>query len=167
MKATPEQIASYEKICLERGGTIRDHQLSPDFPPTSIPSVMSAAFLPGQPKPLPKARARTRPERGTMNKLEARYARYLDERKAVKDILVYFFERVQFRLAQRTTYTPDFMVIQANGLVEFHEVKGFWEDDARVKIKVAAQMYWPFLFVAVKEIAKKNGGGWEKEIFNQ
>lgn len=38
------------------------------------------------------------------------------------------------------------------------------EDDARVKIKVAADLY-PFEFIAIKAKAKKNGGGWEKEVF--
>jgi hypothetical protein len=42
-----------------------------------------------------------------------------------------------------------------------HEVKGFWQDDARVKIKVAASIY-PFKFIAVK----KAKGGWEREEFS-
>jgi len=46
-----------------------------------------------------------------------------------------------------------------------HEVKGFWQDDARVKIKVAADMY-PFRFIAVKPRAKKDGGGWQTEAFS-
>ena len=37
-------------------------------------------------------------------------------------------------------------------------------DDARVKIKVAADMY-PFKFLAIKKRAKKLGGGWEIEEF--
>ena len=48
--------------------------------------------------------------------------------------------------------------------MECHEVKGFWSDDARVKIKVAADMY-PFRFMALKVLSKKNGGGWEVETF--
>jgi hypothetical protein len=52
----------------------------------------------------------------------------------------------------------------ANGEIELHEVKGFWEGDARVKIKVAAEMY-PFRFLAVKAQSKKAGGGWEVETF--
>ena len=51
-----------------------------------------------------------------------------------------------------------------DGILEMHEVKGFWQDDARVKIKVAASIY-PFRFVAVKARAKKHGGGWEVENF--
>ena len=52
----------------------------------------------------------------------------------------------------------------ANGQIELHEVKGFWMDDARVKIKVAAEMY-PFKFVAIKVKAKKDGGGYSVEEF--
>jgi hypothetical protein len=49
-------------------------------------------------------------------------------------------------------------------VLEMHEVKGFWQDDARVKIKVAASIY-PFRFVAVTARAKKHGGGWAVEEF--
>ena len=48
--------------------------------------------------------------------------------------------------------------------MELHEVKGHWQDDARVKIKVAAEQY-PFRFVAVKARAKKDGGGFSEEEF--
>lgn len=34
--------------------------------------------------------------------------------------------------------------------MECHEVKGFWTDDAKVKIKVAAEQY-PFRFIAFKK----------------
>ncbi len=54
--------------------------------------------------------------------------------------------------------------MRSDGTMEMHEVKGFWQDDARVKIKVAADMY-PLKFIAVKRRAKKNGGGWSIEEF--
>ena len=52
----------------------------------------------------------------------------------------------------------------ADGVIECHEVKGFWQDDARAKIKVAADMY-PFRFLAVRVKTKKDGGGWAMESF--
>lgn len=52
-------------------------------------------------------------------------------------------------------YTPDFFVMLASGALEAHEVKGFWQDDARVKIKCAADIY-PLRFFAVK----KSKMGW-------
>ena len=48
--------------------------------------------------------------------------------------------------------------------LEFHEVKGFWRDDARVKIKVAAE-HFPFKFVAVRKKKLSEGGGWDVEEF--
>ena len=45
-----------------------------------------------------------------------------------------------------------------------HEVKGFWRDDARAKIKIAADLY-PFRFIAVQAAPKKAGGGWTIEEF--
>ena len=37
-------------------------------------------------------------------------------------------------------------------------------DDAMAKIKIAAELY-PFRFLAAKPKAKKDGGGWEIEVF--
>lgn len=53
----------------------------------------------------------------------------------------------------------------ATGELEMHEVKGFWEDDARVKIKVAASFY-PFSFIAARPKPKEEGGGWEEHQTN-
>ena len=100
-----------------------------------------------------------------MNKTEAAYAAYLDTLKAAGEIRTWEYEYVRLLLAANTSYTPDFMVILANDLIEFHEVKGWWEDDARVKIKVAAERHKWAKFVAVTPRAKKDGGGWEREEF--
>lgn len=101
---------------------------------------------------------------GTMNKTERAYSDYLAMQQAAGEILWFKFEAVKLRLADNTFYSPDFAVMGKSGVLEMHEVKGFWEDDARVKIKVAAALY-PFVFVAVKVQAKKRGGGWEREEF--
>jgi hypothetical protein len=74
------------------------------------------------------------------------------------------FEGIKLRLADNTFYTPDFAVMLANGELELHEVKGFWQDDARVKIKIAADLY-PMRFIAVRAKLKKEGGGWVVENF--
>ncbi|MGP9850223.1 hypothetical protein ACT3T7_02270 [Halomonas sp. 111] len=101
---------------------------------------------------------------GTMNKTEAAYAALLEAEKQAGEIVWYSFEAMTFKLADNTRYTPDFAVLRADGLMEMREVKGFWREDARVKIKVAAEMF-PFRFIAVKKQSKKAGGGWEREVF--
>lgn len=101
---------------------------------------------------------------GAMNKTEAAYARDLRDAVTLGDVAWYKFEGLKLRLADNTFYTPDFAVMLSNGQMELHEVKGFWQDDARVKIKVAAELY-PFRFIAVRQLSKKAGGGWEREVF--
>lgn len=101
---------------------------------------------------------------GEMNKTEAAYDAHLWQLRAVGEILWHKFEGVKLRLADNTFYTADFAVLPADCTLEIHEVKGFWQDDARVKIKVAASLY-PFRFKAFKQRAKKHGGGWEAEAF--
>lgn len=101
---------------------------------------------------------------GAMNKTEAAYAAHLEQRRMAGEVAWYRFEGLKFRLADSTFYTPDFAVMLSDGAMEAHEVKGFWQDDARAKIKIAADLY-PFRFVAIKAKAKKDGGGWVVEEF--
>lgn len=101
---------------------------------------------------------------GQMNKTEAAYAAHLEQLKTQGDVLWYKFEGVKVRLADNTFYTPDFAVMTSDGTLEMREVKGHWLDDAKVKIKVAADLY-PFKFIAVKVRPKKDGGGWSVEEF--
>ena len=101
---------------------------------------------------------------GAMNKTEAAYDKALSDRKHAGEIVWYRFEGIKLRLADNTFYTPDFAVMLADGAMECHEVKGFWQDDARAKIKIAADQY-PFRFIAVTAKAKKHGGGWAVEEF--
>ena len=89
---------------------------------------------------------RKRHTQGRMNKTEAKHARDLECRKLSGEIAGYWFEEIKFRLADRTWYTPDFFVKMADGTFEVHEVKGFMEDDAAVKIKVAARLFPCFIF---------------------
>ena len=101
---------------------------------------------------------------GTMNKTEAAYAATLDARRHAGEVAWFKFEGIKLRLADNTFYTPDFAVMLADGALEMHEVKGYWHDDARAKIKIAADMY-PMRFIALQVISRKNGGGWAVEEF--
>lgn len=97
-----------------------------------------------------------------MNKTEAAWERELKHEQERGRIRWFGFEAVTLKLAEnRCRYTPDFCVVMADGRIEFHEVKGFWRDDARVKIKVAARLFPWARFVAVT----RKGMGWETEEF--
>jgi hypothetical protein len=141
----------------------RDHTkriLAKDFvggadtsaPPFNLPPATAGMYALGRLKT------------GEMNKTESAYDQYLWARFFAKEIAWHKFEALKFRLADNTFYTPDFAVLTAEGFIEMHEVKGFWQDDARVKIKVAASLY-PLRFIAVTPRAKKNGGGYDVEQF--
>lgn len=121
--------------------------------------VKSRTVAPESPKGIRGRGRTTKRVSGAMNGTEAAYAVHLDTRKAGREILDYWFEAMTFKLADGCRYTPDFVVQMVDGLIEVHEVKGHWEDDALVKIKVAAELF-PFRFLAVQKIAQKAGGGW-------
>lgn len=139
MRWTQEQLEQFQKVRAEKSGM--KHR--------SEPQVVAAH----------KA-ARPRYESGKMNNTESAYAQTLEIQKRTGEIVDYKFEKLKFKLADRTFYTPDFFVVRHDGF-EIHEVKGFWRDDARVKIKVAAEMFRWFRFVAVT----KKKGSWSFENF--
>jgi hypothetical protein len=95
-----------------------------------------------------------------MNKTEARYAEQLQLRLLAGEVAWFAYEALTLKLAPDTRYTPDFVVMLSDGTLECHEVKGFFRDDAKVKVKVAAEKF-PLRFVVARERPKKLGGGWE------
>jgi len=99
---------------------------------------------------------------GTMNKTESAYALELERQRQAGEIQWYRFEGVKLRLGDNTFLTVDFVVMAADGVLEMREVKGFYRDDAKVKMKVAADQY-PFRFYIVRKRSKRDGGGWEVE----
>jgi hypothetical protein len=105
-----------------------------------------------------------RRKRGEMNATEAKYAAHLEGQKLLGGVLWFAFEGVTLRLAKDMRYTPDFIVQVADGMLEIHEVKGFWGETGRLKIKMAANLF-PFRFRAFRAKAKKDGGGWAIEEF--
>lgn len=96
------------------------------------------------------------PVPGVMNKLEAAYSLQLRARQIAGEVLWFKYEAVKLRLAEKTFYTPDFAVMLDNGELEMHECKGWMEEDANVKIKVAASMY-PFRFIRCMHRNKAEG----------
>ena len=82
-------------------------------------------------------RALGRMKAGAMNQTESAYEHHLRKRQLVGEIVWYRFEGLTLRLAERCSYTPDFVVMCADGQIELHEVKGsrrVFHDDARVKV---------------------------------
>jgi len=85
------------------------------------------------------------------NAWERQYADHLEAKRVRGEILRWDYEPETLRLADRTTLCPDFRVVLPDGLIEFHEVKGFRREDAMIKIKVAAELH-PYKFVLVQKV---------------
>jgi len=102
-------------------------------------------------------------KQGQRNKTEARYEQHLELLKRIGEVVWYRFEGVKLRIGDNCFLTPDFAVMDAEGVMEMHDVKGaksIFSDDARAKMKAAAEMY-PFRFKAVYP----GKMGWEVEDF--
>lgn len=113
-------------------------------------------FQPGRPK-FAKGRKRT----GEMNKTEARFEQtFLLPRMADGRITWYVYEKLTFKLADDTRYTPDFVAMASDDVLDCYECKGAFLMDAngRTKFKVAAEQF-PLRFWFCKWINKTEG--WE------
>ncbi len=109
--------------------------------------------------------------RREMNHTEQKYAQHLAQRLMVGEIRWWEFEAWKFRLADNTYYTPDFIVVLNDLKIEAHEIKAYWKsagkvgwtDDARVKIKCAAEQH-PVRFLAVALMPDQS---WQVEEFGK
>lgn len=96
-------------------------------------------------------------KQGVRNKTEAEYEQRLELLKKAGEILWYRFESVNLRLADSTFYKPDFLVMDKDCSLAIHEIKGSYiTDDAKTKLKIAADMY-PFKFL----LCQKKNKQWE------
>jgi hypothetical protein len=100
---------------------------------------------------------------GERNKTEAAYEQFLELRRRAGEILWFKFGAIKLRLADNCFLTVDFAVMTAEGYLEMHDVKPsltFIQDDAKVKMKTAAEGF-PFSFFYAIPKRKKDGGGWD------
>lgn len=103
-----------------------------------------------------------------MNRTETAYSQVLEIKRLAGEILEWRFEPIKLKLADKTFYTPDFAVLQNDQSLELIDIKGRcgdgpggWEEDAKVKIKVAAKLYPWFLFVGICRCKE----GWKRTEF--
>lgn len=116
-----------------------------------------------------KAKGKTKPRERGMNKTERRYSEYLDSELRAQRILYWGYECMKVRLADECTWTPDFLVMDADGVITLVDTKAWWSsskkvgvtDDSLVKMKVAAEAY-PFFRVVMTWL---NEGVWNERVF--
>lgn len=123
---------------------------------------------------------------GVMNRTETRYSEYLANRLLIGEIQWWEFEPITFKLGKDLRWTPDFLILTRELELEFHDTKAGTsqkkkddlgvkvstgkyvprvEDDARVKIIMAAEK-WPFLqFCTVWEAGKAGCGTWDRKDY--
>lgn len=98
---------------------------------------------------------------GEMNSVESKYNDHLQSLVDTKKVAWFKYEGLKFKLADKTFFTPDFVVMLPDGSIELHEIKGttknkatgkskpFVHDDgSTIKTKVAADQF-PFKFSVV------------------
>lgn len=100
---------------------------------------------------------------GQMNKTEERFAQMLELERYAGRVKWWKFEGIKLMLAKNTSITVDFAMLPDTDILTMIDVKGskaMVTDDARVKMKLAAELY-PFVFKLAYPMAK--GEGWDIE----
>lgn len=96
------------------------------------------------------------------SKLEEAYWNHLRDLQAQGVIHSFALKPEKLRLADGSYFTPDFRVITLEGVVQFHETKGFMREAARVRLLVAAELHpYPFFLV------KKSGASFTVERYGK
>lgn len=145
---TPEMLAAYEQRTKQTLAT----------PIPAQPRIQAEPAKTGTQKLQALGRLRD----GSMNKTEAAFAERLALQKHAGEVLWWSFEAVKLRLADNTHLTVDFAVLTSAGELQMIDVKGaraIVQDDAHVKMKVAAEKF-PFAFFYAFPV---KGGGWTVE----
>lgn len=96
-----------------------------------------------------------------MNRTEKARAQELEQLRNAGLIAAWWYEKWTFKLAKDCRYTPDFVIQDLNGSLRAEETKGFWRDDARVKVRLFAS-----LFPIPIRVLKKSRDGWTEEVFS-
>lgn len=85
-----------------------------------------------------------------MNRTESLYAGKLEALRQAGGIIGWKYEALTFRLANRCSYTPDFLVITPEE-IQVHEVKGgYVREDGLIKWKMTAAAHPEFRFFMCK-----------------
>lgn len=90
------------------------------------------------------------------SKLEAAFHQQLLARKKLGEFEVVLFHAIALTLAEQTRYTPDFLCRTPQGEIVIFETKGYMREAARVRLNVAAELFWWWRFVLVT----KQKGQW-------
>jgi hypothetical protein len=91
-----------------------------------------------------------RKPKGGMNKWEAQFAEMLEDQRKAGELVWWAFEPFRIRLAEKAFYRPDFVAVDAQGKTHIYEVKGFFREAAKVRLKVAAEKL-PYAFYIVRK----------------
>lgn len=138
----------------------------------SAPAIIAAkdyrAMTLRRAAPLPDARALGRLNPGELNKTEARFDAYLWRQHAVGAVLWHLPQCMSLKLADGCWFRIDFAFLPADRLFTIVDVKGaraMIEEDAKVKIKVAAAMF-PFRFAYAFPQSKRDGCDFDLEYLS-
>lgn len=107
--------------------------------------------------------------RGVMNKTEEKYAAELEHAREHGLVWAWKFEPLTLRISHPkegmpATYTPDFLVVAADGTTYLDDVKppgNFGDNASLVRIKACAELFPYWVFRVAKARTKKAGGGFE------
>jgi hypothetical protein len=157
---TPEQLAEFQRRTEQEKNQRVSRLLENVAKAPTPPAPNKNAQGPGE-----AFYALGRLAKGDMNKTEAAYAQLLEAKKHTGEIIDWRFHPIRVRLADRTYYEPDFLVMTAARELQIHETKGaFTTDKGQMKIKLCAEVLpWFRVF----KCSKQKDGSWAIQEFSK
>lgn len=133
-----------------------------------LASIQKKARYSQQPNGVKRWQALGRLPKDKMNGTERAFADWLEAQKLAGNVIDYKFHPMNVRLAKNAYYEVDFLALMADMRLTIFEVKGgFCSEKGALKIKTCAEVLPYFRMVKATKLAKKDGGGFRFETFNE
>lgn len=132
--------------------------------PNASPSLLAAnckeapglAVLPNAITPKVNILPRDTTDEHKLNPTERKYLNYLES----VNYPWLGIQNITLKLAHDCRYTPDFWTLETDGSLVAREVKGYFREDAKIKIKTAARLFPWIKFI----LAFDEKGSWRHEL---
>lgn len=132
MRLTEDQ---YADLMRKRSAGLQDRRVAGDQGTGGVQTPAEPAEAPSGPK--------------FKSKAEARYAELLERQRRAGQIESWRYEAITLRIGLGARYSPDFLVVTNDGRMRLVEVKGHMKEAARVRLRVAVEMYPQFAWLLV------------------
>ena len=128
--------------------------------------VRSKSATGAKPTGVQRWQALGRMPKDKMNATEKAYSELLEGQRIAGEVISWKFHPMNIRLADKTFYEVDFLVLHADMTLAIHEVKGgFTSEKGQLKIKMVSEVMPYFAMIKAIKQTKAQGGSFRLEYY--